>query len=183
MTLNQLLKEVSALGFNGDVELGEAFVFNVNRAIRMLFTELGPQKRAKISINATSQKSFDLSDHVNDAMVITAPPKDSIGNVINGAYSDGLFITLPDSFLGDAVITYRSLPKALTQDDGDTVLDIPAYIEHLLPLLTAFFVHLDDDPEKAEAYMSIYRSEAKRIWMLFSPAQNNSYNDVTGWAT
>ena len=115
--------------------------------------------------------------------MITAAPTDMSGNLIIGAYSDGLYVTLPDSFSGEAVISYRSVPKTLTLDDGDTAVDIPAYTDHLLPLLTAFFVHLDDDPEKAEIYMSIYRNEAKRIRMLFSPSQNNSYNDVTGWAT
>ena len=183
VTLNQLLKEVYALGFDNSEGLEETFVFSVNRALKMIFTELGPQKRARISVAAASEKSFSLSDYVKRPLMITAPPKDTLGNLIRGAFSDGLYVTLPDSFVGDVVITYRPMPEEVSLDSGDESVDIPPYAEHLLPLLTSFFVHLDDDPEKAETYMSVYRNEAKRIWMTYSPSQENSYIDVTGWAT
>lgn len=183
MTLNQLLKEVYALGFDSSEGLEDAFVFSVNRALKMIFGEIGPQKRVRIRVTEGSEKSFSLSDHVSRPLMISAPPKDALGGLIRGAYSDGLSVTLPDEFVGDVVITYRPMPEEVSVDGGDKSVDIPPYAEHLLPLLTSFFVHLDDDPEKAETYMSVYRSEARRISMTYSPSQDNSYTDVTGWAT
>jgi hypothetical protein len=91
-------------------------------------------------------------------------------------------ITLPDSFVGDAFVCYKPSPKTLSIDNGDYPLDIPEYTTHLLPLLTAFFVFLDDDSEKAEYYMSLYRSEAIKILRAYAFSQNNTYQDVTGWA-
>ena len=149
----------------------------------MIFAELGPQKRARITIGEYSDKSFNLCDHVKRPLIITAPPKDVYGNLVNGAYSDGLTVTLPDSFIGEVVVAYKPMPDEVTLDSGEERVDIPPYLEHLLPLLTSFFVHLDDDPEKAETYMRVYRNEAKRLWMSYAPSHDNSYNDVTGWAT
>ena len=183
MTLNKLLKEVYALGFESADELTEAFVFSTNRALKMIFSELGPQARVKIRITADDEKSFDLTSVVKNPLMITAPPKDTRGVIISGAYCDGLHVTLPDSFVGEAVITYRVMPHDVTVDDGEGEVDIPTYLEHLLPLLTAFFVLLDDEPDKAEYYAQIYRNEAKRIWRNYSLSQDNSFVDVTGWAT
>ena len=149
----------------------------------MIFSDLGPQKRVKISILNNSEKSFSLTNYVKRPLIITAPPKDAYGNLIRGARGDGLFITLPDAFIGEVVITYKPLPDEVTLDSGEDSIDIPPYLEYLLPLLTSFFVHLDDDPEKAETYMRVYQNEAKRIRITYSPSQDNSYIDVTGWAT
>ena len=182
MTLNQLLKEVYTLGFESADELSDAFVFSVNRALKMIFTELGPQKRATVKTSADTERSFELTDMVKDPLMITAPPKHPNGSIISGAYCDGLTVTLPDEFSGHAVITYRVMPAEVTLDDGENSVDIPPYLEHLLPLLSAFFILLDEDPEKAEAYMQIYRNEAKRMWKTYALSQDNSYTAVTGWA-
>ena len=183
MTLNQLLNEVYSLGFESADELTEPFVFSTNRALKMIFSELGPQTRITLDITAGDEKSFDLGKVVKNPLMITSPPKDTRGAVICGAYCDGLSVTLPDSFVGKAVITYRVMPKSVTLDDGEHEIDVPPYLEHLLPLLTASFVLLDDDPEKADVYAQIYRNEARRTWRNYSLSQDSTYVDVTGWAT
>ena len=63
MTLNQLLSEVYALGFEDEGELDESFVFSVRRALKMIFTELAPAVRGKIVINEDSAKELDLRKH------------------------------------------------------------------------------------------------------------------------
>lgn len=182
MTLNQLLKEVYALGFDEADELSEEFVFSVNRALKMIYTELVASEKLKITIGPEDEKSFDLRKYADNIMFVMSAPLDTDGYIIKGARSDGYIITLPDSFVGDAFIFYKPSPKTLSIDNGDYTLDVPEYTTHLLPLLTAFFVFLDDDSEKAEYYMSLYRSEAIKILRAYAFSQNNTYQDVTGWA-
>lgn len=182
MTLNQLLKEVFALGFDEADELDDAFVFSANRALKMIFTELAPPTRVKITLGASDAKSFDLTKRVSDPFLIISAPKASSGEIIKGAYTEGYTVTLPESFVGNAFVYYKPLPRELSLNDGEKEIDIPPYATHLLPLLTASFVLFDDDEEKADYYMSVYRNEAAKIRHLYSLSQNNTYTDVTGWA-
>ena len=181
MTLNQLLKEVYTLGFEESNDLDESFIFSVNRALNMIFTELAPILKTKVRINYGSEKSFDLREYVSAPLIITAAPKDTSGRIINGAYTDGYNVTFPEDFIGDAVISYKPAPKKLSLDSGEDEIDMPMYTYHLLPLLTAFFVFLDDDTEKADYYMGLYRSESNKLRALFSTSQDNTYTDVLGW--
>lgn len=182
MTLNELLKEVSALGFYENSELDESFVFSVNRALKMIFTELAPTSVLKIKIDEKNEKSFDIRSKASDVMFITSAPMDYSGCIIKGAHTDGYLITLPDDFSGDAFIHYKPAAKKVSIDNVEEEIDVPEYASHLLPLLTSFFVFLDDDSEKAEYYMSLYRSEVLKILRTYSLSRNNTYSDVTGWA-
>lgn len=182
MTLNQLLKEVYALGFDEDEGLNEDFVFSVNRALKMIYTELVASEKLKITIEAKDDKSFDIRRYANNVMFVMSAPLDSCGYIIKGGRVDGYTVTLPDTFVGEVFVYYKPSPKVLSIDHGEYALEIPEYITHLLPLLTAFFVFLDDDVEKAEYYMSLYRSEALKIARAYAFSQDNTYTDVTGWA-
>ncbi len=182
MTLNQLLSEVYALGFEEAEGLDESFVFSANRALKMIYTELVPSVRIKISVSGGSEKTLDLRDVCDDVMLITSAPKDLSGRIIQGAFCEGYIITLPSTFSGDAVIGYKPLPKALTVDSGDEKIDVPAFASHLLPLLTASFVFIDDDEEKADYYMTLYRHEVLKLSQRIAASYDNTYTDVTGWA-
>ena len=182
MTLNQLLKEVFALGFSEAEELDEAFLSSANRALKMIFTELSASVRAEIHVAADGEKSFDLRERVKSPLIIISAPKHPSGTIIKGAYSNGYNITLPESFSGELFVLYKPMPKELTLDSGEDEIELPAYAEHLVALLTASFVLLDDEPEKADYYMSLYRSEASKLRLMYSLSQDNTYSDVTGWA-
>lgn len=182
MKLNQLLKEVYALGFEEPSGLDESFVFSANRALKMIFTELAPVLKAKINIDSNSEKSFDFREHVPSPLIITSAPKDISGVIIPGAYTEGYTVSLPESFSGEAVISYRPMPWELSVDSGEDEIEMPMHAYHLLPLLTAFFVFLDDDTEKAEYYLGLYKSESNKLRTLYSTSQDNTYTDVLGWA-
>ena len=52
----------------------------------------------------------------------------------------------------------------------------------IVPLLAAAYVWLDDDAEKAQYYMSLYRDGMASL-KLYSPrCVSTEYEDVTGWA-
>lgn len=182
MTLNQLLKEVYALGFDEADELNENFIFAVNRALKMIYTELIASERLKISVSPDDSKDIDLLKLKDGILFITSAPLDSNGFIIKGARVDGYTLSLPSSFSGDAFVYYKPAPQAVTVDHGEYNLNVPEYAAHLLSLLVAFFVLLDDDGEKADYYMSLYRNEAMKITRSYAFMQNNTYTDVTGWA-
>lgn len=182
MTLKQLLSEVYALGFDESEGLNDSFVFAVNRALKMIFTELAPSVRAKITVDIESPRTIDVRDHFKDVMIVTSAPKDEFGRIIPDAYCDGYILTLPDSFTGDVVILYKPMPKELTVDSEEEKIDLPPFASHLLPLLVASFVFLDDDEEKADYYMTLYRHEVIKLTRRGTMAFNNAYTDVTGWA-
>jgi len=182
VTLNQLLKEVYSLGFDEAEGISESFVFSVNRALKMIFTELVPSNLAKIKVGARDEKSFDIRTRVANVLFVTSLPMDSSGFAIKGAYVDGYTVTLPSGFTGDAFIRYKPSVKEVSVDSGEEEIDIPDYASYFLPLLTAFFVFLDDDSEKADYYMSLYRSEVGKLSRSHSLSLSNTYTDVTGWA-
>lgn len=182
MTLNQLLKEVYSLGFDETDKIDNAFIFSVNRALKMIFTEFAAPIKAKIKILENDAKSFNLREYVKKPLIIISAPTDTSGRIIDGAYTDGYTVTLPDTFVGEAVLVYKPMPSYVTLDNGEDEIEIPDYASHLLALLCAAFVLLDDEPEMADYYMSIYHSEANKLRRLYSLSNSNTYTDVTGWA-
>ena len=113
---------------------------------------------------------------------MTRPPEDKDGIPIAGAYSTGDTLYIPTEYSGKVKITYKPSPAKITDEDMAAEIDIPKSLEHLLPILTASYLWLDDDAEKAEYYAAIYRSEANRITLTSRKSIDTSYNDVTGWA-
>ena len=182
MTLNQLFNEVYALGFDAADELNESFIFSVNRALKMIFTELTPSVRAKIFVDRDADKTIDLLKRIDNVMIITSAPLNSLGQIIKGAYTDGYILTLPEDFSGDVFIKYKPLPREFTLNDGESKIDVPPFASHLVPILTASFVFLDDDEEKADYYMTMYRHEVLKINHQHAMSKDNTYTDVTGWA-
>ena len=63
-----------------------------------------------------------------------------------------------------------------------SALDIPSELEHLVALVTASYVWLDDDPEKAQYYMSLYREGMSALKIYTRRAVDTAFTDATGWA-
>ena len=279
MTINQLLKETYALGFEETGEIDSAFLFAASRALGQILSELADEKRRGIIVSpptlthytasishkpgeeisfilkgrCLSFKSFglgnisieddngkrlvgfgdkdsvtkqffkdectltftgdrsylitdlaafstnngndkvnipiysefteiDLCERISDIAYVTGIPTDSRGRRIEGAYTVGNTLYLPREFSGEALITYKPHPSPITSTDPNKAVDIPKPLAHLLPILTASYLWLDDDPEKAEYYAAIYRSEASRISYSARRSTCAGYSDVTGWA-
>ena len=82
---------------------------------------------------------------------------------------------------GEVTVLYKRTPQTLT-NDIDQIIDIPDEYQHLLALLTAAYIWLDDDPTKAQYYMSLYREGMLAIRLYSRNPSNCEYHDVTGWA-
>ena len=73
---------------------------------------------------------------------------------------------------------YESKPKRITADTA--IIDLNADALYLLPVLTAYFVWLDDEPRLAESYLDLYRKlmeTAKRR----SASCSAEYIDIARW--
>lgn len=62
-----------------------------------------------------------------------------------------------DLYKGRFRVYYTKKHEELTEDTEDTTkIDIPAKAEHLLKLLTAYYVWIEDEPTKATQYYNLY---------------------------
>jgi hypothetical protein len=130
----------------------------------------------------TKEKEYKISDVIADFLAFTRMPTDKDGYEISGARICADTLYLPSDFKGEVNILYKRKPEALCIDYPDAEIDIPRSTENLLPLLVASYLWLDDDPDKAQYYMQLYRDEMARLKRYIPSVIGGGYQDVTGWA-
>ena len=120
-----------------------------------------------------------IPDRLTDDFAAFAEgPRDSRGRLIEGARFDGREIVLPTGSRGIVTVRYESKPKRITADT--TVIDLNADAIYLLPILTAYFVWLDDEPRLAESYLDLYHKLVAIAKRRSAPC-SAEYTDVTRW--
>lgn len=127
-------------------------------------------------------RSYNLGEQIPDFSYATRPPTTPDGKELEGAYISGEELKLPATLCGELSIYYKSIPRALTVDDGEKDIDIPKKCLHLLPILTAAYIWLDDDEQKAAYYMQIYNDESQRLRRGTPKLIDSKYTDTAGWA-
>ena len=127
------------------------------------------------------EEKLDVRRHLPDFLSFTALPTNAKGNLIPKSSVREGYIYLPRGFLGEIRVTYRCSPPALSLFAKDENIDIPKDAEPLLPLLTASFMMLDDDPSKAEYYMILYREAVGRLLRYHTSELSSEYL-TNGWA-
>ena len=280
MTLNQLLSEAYALGFEENGEADELFFFAVNRALRLMATEIMPTKAKTLTVTKpdliyrldsyehSGGKNFEvifdgakaysfrtsgngefivfdnlgghskafsgaycetrgllsgsgkiiftgdsaytvsdlsvfaslsgsgissvplvgaardlkITDYADDFLSAVSAPTDKDGAPLASVSIMGEVMRVPFDFSGDVTLYYKPLPKKLGIDDLHYTIEIPRIFEHLLPILTASYIWLDDDAEKADYYMNLYKDELSRLKRSVGKSYNLPYIDTTGWA-
>ncbi len=124
----------------------------------------------------------DMNEIVADFLCFDSMPRDNDGRVIEyAALHDGR-ITFAPEFVGEAEISYRKRPILPSLDAKDSEIDLPTEYELLLPLLTASYLLLDDDADKATHYKEIYESELAEIKKLQRSLSIEEYVIADGWA-
>ncbi|MBR2342719.1 MAG: hypothetical protein IKA64_00525 [Clostridia bacterium] len=127
-------------------------------------------------------RSISLCDAAEDFAAALALPRDSSGREIPGAAIIGDTLTLPSDFFGTLSLPYRARPPKREEIARGEELAADPEAEHLLPLLTASFLWLDDDDEKARYYMSLYRDAQSTMRRYGTHAAAAEYKTVDGWA-
>ena len=146
-----------------------------------LATFEAPWREEKIPLYSRACE-YDLSSALPDLLYVSATACDSLGRPIEGASVVGSTLRLPRDFCGKVYVEYCHRPRALSVDRQDEEVDIDGAISFLLPILTASYVWLDDDAEKATYYLSIYRREAELGAREVRGSAEQKFTDVTGWA-
>ena len=104
----------------------------------------------------SERRVIDLLEHIGDIRTLAAPPRLPSGEIAPDVTPQGRRIELPFRFDGELIIDYYRLPRVISRTEGE--IDLAPDTAHLLPLLTAAYVWLDDDAEKSQYYMALYQS-------------------------
>lgn len=126
------------------------------------------------------RNELNLGRKFPDFISLERAPTSASGEIIKGAYAEGSTLRMPDDFSGQVLITYRRSP-AVPAGEVSEVLDIPTGAEELVPLITASYIWLDDDPEKAQYYMSLYL-DGLRSYKRISHSGTCAPYITNGWA-
>ena len=124
---------------------------------------------------------YKVKSFAEDFMSFVSQPTDDNGNNIVGATARGETVRIPDEYFGKINLIYKKYPKKVLGNPDEDIV-VPDGCEHLLPLLSASYVWLDDDPEKAEYYMSLYREAMSAVKYYDRAHIDTSYHVTDGWA-
>lgn len=123
---------------------------------------------------------YDVKSYTPDFLSFTSPPENEFGVAIPGASVCGGKMRIPIEYTGKIRLLYKAAPIDII-GAADEDLVIPDGCEHLLSLLVASYVWLDDDAEKAQYYMNLYREAMAAVKFYDRAGVNTAYQDVIGW--
>lgn len=131
---------------------------------------------------------YDISSLVSDFLSLDVPPirEEDYSYMSQGFdVENGRIILLPYDAKGLYKISYRRMPRAL-QNTGDavedmTVIDLDEELCSLLPLLIASYVWAEDEAEKAEYYLSLYRERAADVERRIISSKPATIRNKNGW--
>ncbi len=125
--------------------------------------------------------SIDLGRIYGDYLAPELPPMDKYGYPIAGAAVREGVLSVPEGYAGEVILTYRRLPRASSGEDPEELIDVAPECEELLPLLVAAYLWLDDEPDKAQYYMSLYKDGISTLRRFF-PRYTGAEYRTNGWA-
>ena len=132
---------------------------------------------------------YDVGALVSDFMGLASPPVlggDSYTRINQGYdVENGRVILLPYDKRGLYKIVYHHRPAVAVNtgeaENDETVLDLDEDLCAGLPMLVAAYVWADDEPEKAEYYLSLWREWASSIASLARNASPVAIENSSGW--
>ena len=127
-------------------------------------------------------REYILADHLPDFLCASSCPTDGCGREIAGASIDSGRLIRPYGYVGEISIRYRKRAPEVSIDAPDRELDVPRELEQLVFLLAASYVWLDDDAEKAQYYMSLYRDGMSALKVYTRSGIDTSFTDIARWA-
>ena len=189
MTLNELKSEVMKLGFEHDVDDSENFIICANRALKIMLAERKITKTVLLStadyLDCSAPESpffeIDFTAIYPDFISFVNQIKGLNGEIISSIVANDGILYVPKDLRETVIVSYQRLPSPMLLSDGDVQIDMPRELEHILPLLVASFLWLDDDEAKAQYYMAIYRDLMNNIRRYGNRCIDTTYYG-NGWA-
>lgn len=122
---------------------------------------------------------YDVDDYVADALRISSVPTDASGAEITEGRIEGRRVLIPRTYSGAFFIHYERTPRPLTASEGE--IDVARECLSLFPLLVCGYLWLDDEPDRAQYYMALYR-EGRSMLRERKPSRTQRLNtDTLGW--
>ena len=132
---------------------------------------------------------YDLSSLTDDFLSLECPPikAESDLTILNrGYFLDGQSTLLfPYDSKGCFKVLYRRRPRSLENigaaEDDTTEIDLDTELCALLPLLVASYLWLEDEPDMASYYLTLYRERAADIERRIDDLSPTVIKSVNGW--
>lgn len=186
MTYYELIENIRDLGFSDDTEIAEFETDNniISNSVNRAVTEINLNV-ANI-IGTLDINPYQLANELDDVLVeirmpdmdemflafSDTPVKRELGDTEHSGVYEKFFdyeiesedtLIISSNYDGNYRIFYIKAHDPVTSDIIDSSSDIaqediplPRKVHHLVPLLTAYFVWLEDDPSKATQYYNLY---------------------------
>ena len=165
--------------FNGSAEITFEGEYDYTVTSLAAFDDI-PDPTALTVSEYSERRTVDLTDYIGDLDRVADTPVCVSGNMKGLELSvRGSLMYLPFSLYGEVEIEYYRLPHPPHAKDAP--LDIPSGAAHLLSLLVAAFIWLDDDAEKAQYYMALYR-DGLAAYKHRQLSQRDKKYHTNGWA-
>ena len=137
----------------------------------------------------TSRRDRKLLLHKDEILKIkkdfhsfTSLPTNEFEKEITGALLSGSKMLIPWGYRGQINLTYKAAAPEVSIDKADEEIPVPKETEHLIALLSAAYYWVDDSPDKAEYYLSLYKDALRFLKQCNTRAVGGGYRNVTGWA-
>lgn len=133
--------------------------------------------------------AYDLASLTDDFLSFVCPPivdaTRGKGFVLNDDYFvEGTSkILIPASTVGIFDVCYnRRITEVKASDDMETtIIDLDDDLAAVLPNLVASYIWVDDEPAKAEYYLTLYREQVAEIRAMKEPLSPVVYRNKNGW--
>lgn len=132
---------------------------------------------------------YDISNIVPDFLSFKNPPieVDDGYRHLNQGYQveDHRVLLLPYDGAGNYKVIYHRRPRPIENDgalsEDNTVIDLDEELCSLLPILIASYIWMDDEPEKAQLYLSIYQSRVAYMMSYIKNPSPVNMRSTNGW--
>ena len=184
MNLSEIKQNLISLGFGeeSDIEEYDALGYvndSINRAISIIGNTFPYIAKTEVTFsNEDSGIAYvDMSENVGFLDFATETPVmyEKAGENIFKRFNDydiemDTIVVIDSTNLNGSIRIYyeKQCTQITDKTQADFVPEIPLKVHHLIPLLAAYYLWLDDDQVKATQYYNMYENE---LSMLLQKAQ------------
>ena len=124
---------------------------------------------------------IDLRKLLPDFLAFDSMPTGSDCELVTDVMLYDGKISFDAKFSGEVSLVYRKRALTPSLDTPDARIDIPDEYAHLLPFMAAFFILLDDEPEKAAIYREMFQEAITKTERVKTEMNTSCYLDTNGW--
>ena len=133
--------------------------------------------------------TYDVAKIVDDFLSFSSNPvreEKGYGRLMGGYnLEDQSRLILPHDESGVYRVVYNRRPNAIKETTSPStdpnVIDLDEELASLLPLLSAAYLWLEDEEEKAQYYMALYRERSVLVEQKTKSIKSSSVRNVYGW--